>query len=133
MLRLPAVLAAACLTAGCSAPGFLYTDITQPLTVDMAGTPRASDSATGYQREIREPFTGTGIRAEWAGYAPGETARDGGLESIHYADIRRRSFVGGIWRSTTALVYGNRQDAPVAVDGARSAANAVSSAARQRQ
>lgn len=102
-----AALAAVAL-AGCSSPGFLYTDITLPLTVDMGATPRAREATCGVQRVVREPFTGAGIRAEWAGYAPGEAARQGGIETIHYADIRRESVVGGVWSATTALVYGTR-------------------------
>lgn len=107
MARRFAALAAAAL-AGCSSPGFLYTDITLPLTVDMSATPRAIEATCGVQRVVREPFTGAGIRAEWAGYAPGEAARQGGIEVIHYADVRRESVVGGVWSATTVLVYGTR-------------------------
>lgn len=116
MIRAASVLLATWLVAGCGGPGFLYTDITEPLTIDMDGTRRAPDSATGRQREIRDPLTGGGIRAEWAGYAPGQTARDGGLQAVNYADVRRQSVFGGIWRTTTALVYGTRQGEAKAAD-----------------
>lgn len=107
-----AFLAALCgiLAGGCSTPGFLYTNVTLPLTVDMNATPRASDAVEGSQRTIREPFTRAGIRAEWAGYAPGATAQRRGLEVVHYADIRQESIFGGIWGRTTAVVHGRNLD-----------------------
>ena len=94
----------------CSTPGLLYTDITRPLTLDMQRTTRAPDVALGSQNVFREPFTRAGLRAEWSGYAPGQTARRGGLDTVHYADIRRQSFLGGLWSRTTVVVYGNKED-----------------------
>jgi hypothetical protein len=96
------------LVCGCSTPGLLYTNITLPLTPDMDNTPRASIRALRSQRTIREPFTRGGIRAEWAGFAPGEAARRGGIDVVHYADLRQQSVLGGIWGQTTAVVYGSR-------------------------
>lgn len=97
--------------AGCSTPGLLYTDITLPLTKNMHETPVASDVAQGRQHTIRDPFAG--IRAEWSSYAPGDTAQDGGIEVVHYVDVRRQSVLGGLWGRTTAIVYG-RSDGVVA-------------------
>lgn len=97
------------LVAGCSTPGLLYTDITLPLTLDMDGTPRAPDAAKTMQRSVREPMAG--IRAEWANSAPGEQARIGGLGRVSYADLHRHSLVGGLWGSTTVVVYGEREAA----------------------
>lgn len=107
-----ALLAGICFIAGCSTPGLLYTNITLPLTVDMNSTRRAPDSAAAIQRIIREPLTGAGIRAEWSNDAPGDKARIGGLERVSYADVRSKSVLGGIWGSTTVLVYGDRIEDP---------------------
>lgn len=107
---------------GCSTPGFLYTNITLPLTVDMDETPRGPDTALGSQRIIREPFSRGGIRAEWAGFAPGETAKRGGIDIVYYADIRQQSIFGGIWGQTTALVYGKGAGVTVSVTSGSSAA-----------
>jgi hypothetical protein len=107
-----AMLAGAWLIAGCSTPGLLYTDITLPLTLDMSSTQRAPDSTAAIQRIIREPLTGAGIRAEWSDDAPGNRARIGGLDRVSYADVRSNSVLGGIWGSTTVLVYGDRQQDP---------------------
>lgn len=100
-LLLPAVL-----LAGCTTPGFLYTDITQPLTRDMDQTPRAESVASNGARAFREPFTR--VRAEWSGYGLGKAAREGGIDVVHYADIRRQSILGGLFSRTTIEVYGVR-------------------------
>lgn len=112
-MQRPVAALLALLLGGCSTPGFLYTNITLPLTADMDNTPRGPDTALGSQRIIREPFSRGGIRAEWAGFAPGETARRGGIDVVHYADIRQQSIFGGIWGQTTALVYGKRNGTAV--------------------
>lgn len=122
------LLAVVVLLAGCSSPGFFYTDITLPLTVDMHRTPRASEAACGIQRVVREPFTGAGVRAEWAGYAPGQAAQQGGIEVIHYTDVRRESVVGGVWSATTALVYGIRNGRDPAVSVGEAPADAPAQA-----
>jgi hypothetical protein len=116
MKRRTAMLLGAWLMAGCSTPGFLYTDITLPLTVDMDRTPRAADASGATLRIIRAPVTGAGIRAEWSDRSPGETAQIGGLDTVSYADVHRHSIVGGIWGSATVLVYGDHEGerAPVA-------------------
>jgi hypothetical protein len=116
MRRSMTALLGAWLVAGCSTPGLLYTDITLPLTLDMDGTPRAPDAAKTIQRSVREPMAG--IRAEWADSAPGEQARIGGMDSVSYADVHRHSLIGGIWGSTTVVVYGERDAAPASAAAA---------------
>lgn len=102
----PALVLPALLLAGCTTPGFLYTDITQPLTRDMDRTPRAEAVAANGARAFREPFTR--VRAEWSGYGLGKAAREGGIDVVHYADIRRQSILGGLFSRTTIEVYGIR-------------------------
>jgi hypothetical protein len=106
MRRHVALLLGACFITACSTPGLLYTNITLPLTLDMNDTRRAPDSAGAIQRIIREPIAG--IRAEWSNNAPGDSARIGGLDQVSYADVRSNSLLGGLWGSTTILVYGNQ-------------------------
>lgn len=114
MVRLlrQALVLAALLLAGCTTPGFLYTDITQPLTRDMNQTPRAEGFAANGANAFRDPFTR--VRAEWAGYGLGNAAKQGGIDVVHYADIRRQSVLGGLFSRTTIEVYGIRtpDDAP---------------------
>jgi hypothetical protein len=96
----------ALLLTGCTTPGLLYTDITQPLTRDMNRTPRAEAFAANGSNAFREPFTR--VRAEWSGYGLGKAARQGGIDVVHYADIRRQSILGGLFSRTTIEVYGIR-------------------------
>ena len=110
MRRHVALLLGACFITACSTPGLLYTNITLPLTLDMNDTQRAPDSAGAIQRIIREPIAG--IRAEWSNDAPGDSARIGGLGQVSYADVRSNSLLGGLWGSTTILVYGDRETEP---------------------
>ncbi len=92
---------------GCSAPGLLYTDVTRPLTLDMQETVLTAGFAVGIQNTVREPITRAGLTAEWNSGAPGQAARAGGLEAMHYADVRRQSLLGGLWGRTTIVMYGN--------------------------
>jgi hypothetical protein len=91
----------------CSAPGLLYTDVTRPLTLDMQETMLTATFAVGTQNIFREPITRAGLTAEWTSGAPGQAARAGGLEAVHYADVRRQSLLGGLWGRTTIVLYGN--------------------------
>jgi hypothetical protein len=93
--------------AACSAPGLLYTDVTRPLTLDMQDTVLSAGIAVGIQNAFREPITRAGLTAEWNSGAPGQAARAGGLEAMHYADVRRQSLLGGLWGRTTIVMYGD--------------------------
>lgn len=93
--------------AACSAPGLLYTDVTRPLTLDMQETVLTAGFAVGIRNAFREPITRAGLSAEWNSGAPGQAARAGGLEAMHYADVRRQSVLGGLWGRTTIVMYGN--------------------------
>lgn len=110
MYRAATVVLGAWLAVACSTPGFLYTDITLPLTLDMDRTPRAPDATASIQRRIREPIGG--IRAEWSDHSPGEMAQISGLDSVSYADVHSHSVFGGIWSSATVMVYGELDGDP---------------------
>ncbi|MCC5794240.1 MAG: hypothetical protein JJT85_05825 [Chromatiales bacterium] len=111
LLRLP-LAASLLLLGGCTTPGFIYTDVTVPLTVDMQETPRATTQGRGSQVTIREPITRIGVRAEWDGFAIGRAARETGIDVVYYADLRRQSVLGGLWGRTTVVVYGVRELGP---------------------
>jgi len=100
----PAALLPALLLAGCTTPGLLYTDVTWPLTINMNETPRAEGYASDGQNAFREPITR--VRAEWSGYGLGKAARKGDIDVVHYADVRRQSFLLGIFSRTTIELYG---------------------------
>lgn len=107
-----ALLVVLSMLSGC-AYGILYTDVTEPLTLDMNKTPYAPASESSSSTQIKEPITGLGLRAEWAGYGIGQAARRGGLERIYFADVRNEMVLGGIWQRTTVIVHGKAKDAEV--------------------
>jgi len=93
------------LICGCSR-GFLYTDMTSPLTTDMDRTKVATKSTELRSDEIKIPLPRGGISTAWNSRALGDAARQGGLKSILYADEHTFSVLGGIWRRRTITVYG---------------------------
>lgn len=98
-------LLVAVLLSGCTA-GFLYTDITRPLTTNMHSTPRSIDRGKARTSELREPITGINIKAEWASRSIGDAMSNGALENGEFADIRTVSVLGGLWKRQTVVVYG---------------------------
>lgn len=99
------------LLSGCTY-GFIYTDITEPSTRNMHRTAVAPDAASSSRTVLKEPLTRLGMRAEWSGFGIGQAAKRGALADIEYADVRRRSILGGLWEKTTIEVYGRQRDAP---------------------
>ena len=88
------------------APGFLYTDITVPLTENMYCNQTEVLKVKGNTQELKEPFTAAGIRAEWASYAIGDVAKQNDLQVVSFADERIFSILGGLYRSRTVMVNG---------------------------
>lgn len=86
--------------------GFLYTDITEPLTTNMQNTPVGEETTEVGINIISEPATGTGISAEIGSTAIGDAAKRAGLTKIYFADIRTVSILGGLIEQRTVLVSG---------------------------
>jgi hypothetical protein len=86
--------------------GFVYTDVTEPVSENMLSNLRATRSVQGNRQELKEPFSGGGIRVMWASNGIGDVAKSQGLSRIHYADIRTISVLGGIWKRRTVIVHG---------------------------
>jgi hypothetical protein len=98
------------LLSGCSSsgplPGFLYTNLTYPLTWDLDATPMPQEMPQDAKIiEIREPFSGLGINARLNANAIGEIARANGLKTLYFADQERFSILG-IWTSHKVILYG---------------------------
>ena len=92
--------------SGC-APGFIYTHITVPVSVNMKYTPVRTKRAEIKTNQLKEPFTGLGISAEWNSRAIGDAVKKIGLKNIYYADMEILSILGGIWREQKILVKGD--------------------------
>ena len=114
LFRKAAVLAVSAamliLFSGCSSsgplPGYIYTNITYPLTWDLNETPVPQDIPRDAKIiEVREPFSGLGINARLNVNAIGEIARANGIKTLYFADQERFSILG-IWTSHKVILYG---------------------------
>jgi hypothetical protein len=98
------------LFTGCSSsgplPGFIYTNVTYPLTRDLDATAVPRNMPRDAKIiEVREPFSGLGINARLNSNAIGEIARSHGLKTLYFADQERFSILG-IWTSNKVILYG---------------------------
>jgi hypothetical protein len=104
---LPLLLTTTLSGCGVISRGLLYTDITQPLCKDARGTQLGEKKASGSSKKIEIPTARVDIAAEWDSRAIGEIARKHGLKTVYGCDIRRQSYVLGIWRKDEVIIYGD--------------------------
>lgn len=91
--------------------GYVYTRIKVPYTRDLHPTPGASSApADGKIIQIREPFSGYGIYAEFSSNAIGDVALRYGLGKVYFADREQFSILG-VWRHRRIYVYGEPLEA----------------------
>ena len=102
-----AVLALALLAAGC-ANGVLfnnglYSHVVRPLTFNrqpteiLTGTEAGTGDIKQVQYHISISMGTNGI---------GEVAKKNGIETVHYADIEKRSYLFGLWQQEIVHIYG---------------------------
>ena len=87
--------------------GLIYSDTTEPITLNMKTTAVGTENAELSSFHIQEPITRMRISAEWNSRAIGDAAKQTGLDKIYYADMRTQSVLGGIWRRETIIVWGD--------------------------
>jgi hypothetical protein len=113
MTRLGALLICAQLATGCvqftapvqPPPGFLFTSIRAPLTVDFDKTPvgtKRGESSVIWARDIL--FTGQTVA--WESAAIEEAAREGGITTVRHADYEAL-IVLGVFGWFKVIVYGD--------------------------
>lgn len=91
---------------GCS-PGFIYTNVHEPLSDDMEATPAIGKRVEVYNRGFRVPLGARGsIGAQWKNGFIGESAKEAGLTKLYYADLHVISILGGLWQQTEVTVIG---------------------------
>jgi hypothetical protein len=93
--------------SGCM-QGFIYTNATVPLVINMNNTPVGNKSAEISSKQLKEPLSGVGLSAEWNSRAIGDAAKRSGLTQINFADIHTFSIFGGIWKKQTVQVWGEQ-------------------------
>lgn len=86
--------------------GFLYTDITTPVVVNMHDTKTMASSGSGKSTTIKDPITAAGLRVEWSTYGIGDVGKINQSKELHYADLRYQSYLGGLFQYRKIKVYG---------------------------
>ncbi|MHC5064605.1 MAG: TRL domain-containing protein [Planctomycetota bacterium] len=80
--------------------GLIYTNITEPLDVNLNNTPVFDRKAEGNTKEVRYY-----VSIEWDSNGIGDIAKQNGLTEVHYADISTLSVLG-VWRQRFVRIYG---------------------------
>ena len=105
------LLGAALCLSGCGhlAPlrGLAFTKTVTPYTTRFHHTPVGSKSCTIHDYRLQEPVTRYGISAEWDTNVVHQAAEKAGITRIYYADVQTLSFVFGIFRRKTLIIYGD--------------------------
>ncbi len=90
------------LNIGCSPYGYIVTNITKPLDVNMSRTlPENADKTVGDLKH----FSYSLIDVSWGSYGIGDVARKNGIETIYYADLETVSIIG-VWEQYIVHIYG---------------------------
>jgi hypothetical protein len=94
------------LLSGCgSIRGAVYENYRMPYTVDLDETPVSFNAGTGKIIEVKEPFTGYDITAEFNSNAVGDIARQHGITKVYWADIEMFNLLG-VWKEKRLFIYG---------------------------
>lgn len=67
--------------------GFIYTNSTVPLVINMNNTSVGNKSAAISSEQLKEPVSGLGLSTEWNSRAIGDAAKRFGLTKINFADM----------------------------------------------
>lgn len=95
------------LLCGCAPKGILYTNVVYPFSSKFNATPVGSKECSITDHQVKEPFTGRGIRAEWTRGRIRKEARKAGMEDIHYMDLRTQSFLFDIYKREIYIAHGD--------------------------
>ncbi len=98
------LLCSAFLLQGCTY-GFFYSDTVVPVDQNMARTALTGTTAAEDTKQLQDPFV-TGVKVEWGSRAIGDAAKKRGLDEIEFADMHTISVLGGLYKSSTIIVYG---------------------------
>ena len=91
-------------TQGCTY-GLLYSDTVIPVDQNMTQTLLGPKVGVGETKQLQDPFV-TGVKVEWGSRGIGDAAKKTGLEEIEFADMHTISVLGGLYKSSTIVVYG---------------------------
>jgi hypothetical protein len=72
----------------------------------MRGTGLGIQEGEGSSKKLTLPTTRIDISAEWDSRAIGDIAKKHGMSTVYSCDIRRESYLLGLWRRDEVIVYG---------------------------
>lgn len=84
--------------------GFLYTDVSFPLTENHRGEPLTPPLGKGDVKSIHYPLSA--VRVSWDSNAIGEIAKQNGIEKIYFADMHVFSVFFGLWNQYEVRIVG---------------------------
>ena len=99
--------AALLITAGCSVPGRLYTNTTEPYTKNFDLTPVGTKTLVLKDYRLKEPISGYSISAEWTTDYILTAAGRAGITNVYYADLHTFALFLGIYKRKELIIYGD--------------------------
>ena len=97
----------AMLLVSCSARGLIYTNSTEPYLYDFHDTPVGEKCVSINSDRIKEPITRVSMSGEWDNDKLMRVAREEGITTLHYIDIKTLSIALGSYRRQTFIVCGD--------------------------
>jgi len=94
------------LLGGCAPTGLLYTSMVTPYSSSFDATKIGTRKCDITDHQVKEPFTGAGIRAEWTMGKLQQEARKAGIQEIYHIDRKTTSFLLNLYKRETLIVYG---------------------------
>jgi hypothetical protein len=107
-MRPPCLMVLLLCSSSC-APGFIYTDITEPFDVNMNNTEISSAYSGGDSFELKDPISAVGVRVQIEDRTVGAVASGNELKVIKASDMRLQSWLGGLWVKRTLILYGEKK------------------------
>ena len=93
--------------AGCSVPGRLFTNVTEPFSLDFNHTPLGTKTCVIKNYRLKEPVSRFNVSAEWSRGEIAAAARKAGIRRIYYMDVHTLSVLMGLYRRKELIVYGD--------------------------
>jgi len=93
--------------SGCVERGILFSHTVEPYSEEFQTTPVGTKSCVVNSHEIQDPLTGYNASAAWTTSAIQKAARHAGISEIHYIDKKSLSFLNGLYRRESLVIYGD--------------------------
>ncbi len=95
--------------SACTIParGVLYSHVTRPHSTNFKNTPIGTKQAFLDDYQVREPFSGFKITAEWSTDAINAAAEKVGITHIAYTDEQTLSILFGVYHRRRLIIHGD--------------------------